>query len=471
MNMKRTQLLMTAICMIQMANGQTAKNDDSIQKAKTAEFKYALNRQFTKIATGTAFGGIGNFISVGSDAKSLAMNFNYVTKDMSVWGAEVSGGATEGVLKLFNNEQLNSNFSGELKYHQMLKAKYGARNSDEVLDAEMQLEELNNTFLKDSLTIVSRKELYKLKMDIMAAEDKIIQLEVQKRRIESRLKEENLSVKTADSLKTIMGNIEFEADSNRFNIVVWSKKLAVITKDTEAYFEDELFKKQTQRDRKYMELRRKKLNIGLEEFDITWISFGLRASNNEIKLFMPNNLPSALYADTSFVSQRLSFAYSSFKKKLLGNDNVYWTVGAFVDYTTNLSSLKKVEIVERIPVAGNAQQEVTRTINAYQGSYKERIYKGTVYLDYYRFLGKFNSSFGIHFNPSLNYDEVNKAPLWNFHVGLIVPALEKENQTSIVNIEVFYSRQDIFNYLNNKIQASAVGLRATLPISIKNYKI
>lgn len=62
-----------------------------------------LNRQFTKITTGTALSNLGSFASISSDAKSFALGANIVT-DRTVWGLQLSGGATEGIFKLFNNE-------------------------------------------------------------------------------------------------------------------------------------------------------------------------------------------------------------------------------------------------------------------------------------------------------------------------------------------------------------------------------
>ncbi len=53
----------------------------------------------------------------------------------------------------------------------------------------------------------------------------------------------------------------------------------------------------------------------------------------------------------------------------------------------------------------------------------------------------------------------------NFYLGIIIPFGDKEKQASKVNVEVFYSRQDVFDYLHKETKSSSFGLRATLPIT------
>jgi hypothetical protein len=450
---------------------QVNQSNHSNQKAKIEEFKYALNKQFTKIATGTAFGNVGNFASISSDAKSFALGGNVVTKTRSIWGFELSGGATEGIFRLFNNEELNSNFSGELKYHKLIKTDFAARNSLEVSDIDDQIFELNNQFSKEAIALSNQKELYKIQLDIINAESKIIEQNKQVAKIHSLLSAIPIAKRTKDSLEAIKGSLLFEIENNKLNVDLLSKQLDKIESNKEEYFSTELEKKAQARDKKVIELEKKKLNIDLQGFDITWLSFGIRAKNNDIKLFVPNNLPSLQFNDTSFVSQRFSVSISRYRSTSFQNQDVYLSAGIFLDYTTNFTSLKKVEIEERTPVAGNPQQEIKKTINAYQGEYKEGIFEFTLFYDYYRFFGQYNSILGIHINPTFNYNAIIKKPLTNLFLGVIVPFGDKEKQTSKINLEVFYSGQDIFNYLNKEIKAKSLGIRATLPITIINNKI
>lgn len=439
-------------------------------KIKIEEFKLAINKQFTKITTGTSFSGLGNFASVSSDSKSFSIGGNFLTNE-SLWGFEISGGATEGIFRLFNNEELNSNFSGELKYHKLIKTNFAARNSFEVSEVENQIIEVNNQFKKDSLALSMQKDFYKIKLDILNSQSKIIEMSKQIDKINSELDVKLISSKSKDSLEVTKGFLSFEIESHKQNLDNWNKQLNIIQKGKDDFFAEELEKKAQIRDKKLIELKNKKQNIDLQGFDITWISFGLRAKNNEIKLYKPNDLTTTQIKDTSFVSQRFSASISRYRSTSFQNQDVYWSTGIFLDYTTNLNSLKKIEIEERIPVTGNPQQEIKKTINAYQGDYKEELFEFTMFYDYYRFFGKYNSIFGLHVNPSLNYNEFTKKPLTNLFLGIIVPFGDKEKQSSKINVEVFYNRQDIFNYLHKEVNISSFGIRATLPITIINKKL
>lgn len=465
----RILLLVIPLFFCLTLTAQTQVNQSN--NAKIEEFKYALNKQFTKIATGTAFGNLGNFASISSDAKSFAIGGNIVTKTSSVWGLELSGGATEGIFRLLNNEDINSNFAGELKYHKLIKTDFGARNSFDVSDIEDQIIDLNNQFGRDSLSLTNSKELYKIQLDIINSEGKTIEHNREINKIDSLLSITPISKKTKDSLEATKGSLLFEIENNKLNISIWNKQHNKINNNKDEYFSTELERKAQIRDKKIIELEKKKLNIDLQGFDITWLSFGLRAKNNDIKLFAPNNLPNAQFSDTSFISQRFSASISRYRSTSFQNQDVYWSAGVFFDYTTNFNSLKKVEIEETVPVVNNPQQEIKKTINAYQGEYKDGIFEFTLFYDYYRFFGQYNSLFGIHINPTFNYNEILKKPMTNLFLGVIIPFGDKEKQTSKINIEVFYNRQDIFNYLKKEIKTNSVGIRATLPITIINNKL
>jgi hypothetical protein len=437
---------------------------DPNQKVKINEFKQAINRQFSKVITGTAFSNVGNFAAISTDAKSFSLGGNFVSEG-SVWGVEVSGGATEGIFKLFNNEILNSNFSGEIKYHKILKTGFISRNLYEVTDIESQLTEAYIQYSKDSLAIKKKRDLYKTKVEIFNSESKLVEAKKQSAKVDSLLKIVPILDNMKDSLSAVKGNIEFEIDNYQLNIAILKEQFDKINKDTATYFARETFKKGQQRDDKITELTKKKKNIELLETDITWFSAGFRAKNNDIKLFAPPNLPATQFSDTSFVSRRLSLSISRFRSTITQNRDFYLVSGIHVDYTTNFTSLKKVEIEEAVPVTGNPQQAIKKTINAYQGNYEEGIVELTLFCDYYKFWGQSNSLVGLHFNPTVSYTEKIKKPVSNFYLGVIVPFIEKEKQASKVSVEIFYTKQDIFNDLNSKTKSSSFGIRAALPIT------
>src|SRR5690606_32135004 len=157
------KLLLIILYLTISYSGFSQKTDSN--SIKIEEFKYAINKQFTKITTGTAFSNLGNFASVSSDSKSFIIGGNII-KNQSIWGVELSGGATEGIFKLFNNEKLNTTFSGELKYHRLIKTDFGARNTFDVMEIDDQIDKLKIQFSKDSIALLNNKELYDIQQEI-----------------------------------------------------------------------------------------------------------------------------------------------------------------------------------------------------------------------------------------------------------------------------------------------------------------
>lgn len=454
--------LVKVLALILISNsafGQTSN------KVKIEEFKSALNREFTKITTGTSFSNLGNFASISSDSKSFTLNGNFIAKK-SVLGIELSGGATEGIFNLFNNQELNSNFAGQATYHKLIKTNFAARDYFAVEKINTELSDLDEKFSKDSLDVVEKKELYEIQSKIFQGKSKSTTIISKINLIDSLLRLGNLPRFKKDSLMNEKELMKIERKKIKQDSLILSEKLIKIKTDSDLYFLEELEKKEQIRDEKKLALVKKKKELKLEGFDVSWLSFGLKVSNNDFKIFKESNIVSRHFIDTSFVSQRFSASYSRYKSTILENQDVYWSAGLFIDYTTNFNSLSKVLIEDRRPITGNSLQEQIKSINAYTGNYEEGLVELTLYYDYYRFFGTYNSILGIHLNPSYSFSEITKKPLTNFYLGIIVPFGDSKKQTSKLNVEVFYNKQDIFNYLNRENNSGTFGLRATLPVNL-----
>lgn len=437
----------------------------SSNKVKIEEFKSALNRDFTKITTGTSFSNLGNFASISSDSKSFTLNGNFIAKE-SIFGIELSGGATEGIFKLFNNQELNSNFGGQFSYHKLLKTDFAARDYFAIDKIESELSSIDEKFSKDSLDIVEKKQLYQIQSQIIKGMGKSNQINSKIKTIDSLIQVENLPRFKKDSLITEKELMIIEIKAIRQDSFKLSNKLISIKIDSDSYFLEELEKREQLKDEEKLALTKKKKELKLEGFDITWLSFGLKVNNNDFKIFEESNIVSRQFIDTSFISQRFSASFSRYKSNILGNQDVYWSAGLFIDYSTNFNSLSKVLIEDRRPITGNNLQEQVKSINAYTGNYEEGIIELTLYYDYYRFFGTYNSILGIHLNPSYSLSEISKKPITNFYLGIIVPFGDSKKQTSKLNVEVFYNKQDVFNYLKKENRSGTFGVRATLPVNL-----
>ncbi len=135
-------------------------------------------------------------------------------------------------------------FSGELKYHKLLKTYFAARNSLEISEIEDRILELNNQFSKDSLALVNSKDLYKIQLDIISTETKLSEISKQGLKIDSLLQVEGISPKIKDSLQATRGFLLFEYKNHSLNMKSWQIQLDKI-KRNEDFFDEEFEKKST----------------------------------------------------------------------------------------------------------------------------------------------------------------------------------------------------------------------------------
>jgi hypothetical protein len=464
-----TSLALVVTTLVLAQTQSVVVNGTTNDKVKTEEFKALLNREFTKIVTGKSFSNLGNFASVSSDAKTLTVGGNLIKKE-SVLGFELSGGATEGILKLINNEELNSNFGIDIKYHKLIKMDYAERDALAVSNIEKELTDLKEQFSGDSISIVEKQELYKISDDLFKARFNIDKSSKTISKIDSKLKLAGISDNLKDSLNIAKGLLTYEIAKIKNDTIVLNNRLSKISKDEETYFLDQLEKKAEIRDAKWIEIDEKKKNLPLKAFDVTWISFGLKANKNTFKLFQESNTSGHQFMDTSFVSQRFTASISRYRNTAYQSQDVYWSAGLFIDYTTTFDDLSKVVIENRRPITGDSQKEEVKTLNVYKGDYREGIIKLTIFYDYYCFFGKYNTTLGLHLNPSYTICKTNKRPITNLYAGLIIPFEDKEKQASKINVEIFLSVQDVFSYLD-KARSNVFGIRATLPVNLINNKL
>lgn len=440
--------------------GQNVSSSDS---NKVQEFKNIVRTEFSRIVTGNGLSSIGNYLGLSSDSKTLTVGISKINKN-SIWTGEFGGGANDGVLKVFNKGSINSNIVGELKYHFFLKLRKASRDAKNSIDRETKRIELFKSYAKDTFEIFSKIEYYRLKKAISTIEQKI-------KDGENSIKQlQGLIDSTSDTLvKNRLVNdrdlkkAELLLDKRDFEASI--RKLVEIDKNFEKYFANAL----NERTFKYLQdlAEINKVNDQLLGFDVSWFTVGIRAKKDRFNLYYSGHPPDYQIRDTSFLSQRATFSFSRYyKSSSSAEKSVYYSLGVTVDYTSNLSTLDKINIEESQAIAGTNDRRIIKDIIAYVGDYKETIYDFSVYLDYLTFQGIAGQSIGLRFNPSLNYNSLINKPISNLSVGIVFPFIEKAKQTSRANLELFYFRQDIADYLKRSTKESFVGVRATFPISL-----
>ena len=421
------------------------------------DFKKAINVEFSKTITGNAFSNIGNFVTLSTTDKSLGFSGN-ILKNNGILGFEVSGGAQNGIFNMFNENSINSNFAGSLKYHYISKVHMAARDFSELQEIERDIQKLNTLHKRDTILIALKKEL----VEARVKRDKF---KVNIDRISTTMKNGNLGTLPNQCHTTVSAekcdSLKYELGIAIFDSLELHKRIKILEhKDSK---EDLIFIANRTKNKKEQSLVDKKVKLGLRGLDISWWSFGISVKNNSFKLSQPvGNI-----SDTSFVNQQFSLAYSRYFKDVVGKNNEYWSLGVILDYTSNFDELSQVTVEERSAFSTDPFRETVKQITTYSGDYSENQFRLTLFYDYYKFFKQLNSSVALHVNPTIYYGR-HKVLVSSLRIGALIPFANSKEKPSRINVEIFYHIKDMFNNLrgdnaiNNRNQ---VGITATVPLT------
>jgi hypothetical protein len=198
----------------------------------------------------------------------------------------------------------------------------------------------------------------------------------------------------------------------------------------------------------------------------SWFSIGYGVRNDKFKYFDSSLELSKQVMDTTYTSHNIRFAYSHYDWSSARKTDTYYSFGFNLGVTSDLSRLSKREIKDIRTVSEDPLREAIATQSVFEGDYKEDVKELTTFMDYYLFYGQ-RRTVAIHLNPKVVITD-NRKPASSFKFGVLVPFQKSDDQTSIINLEVFYQLNDVFNTLESKkslLGRNAIGLSATFPIT------
>lgn len=214
-----------------------------------------------------------------------------------------------------------------------------------------------------------------------------------------------------------------------------------------------------------------KLNsLRAEEIKLKWFSLGLTVTNQSFTLLDTMLATSNVYQEKDLVPT-LSASFTWYRNEFneetrsSGGRNIeFITFGGDIKYGNNLNELKQVEVRTTDSLSPN--QVVISTENVYQGQYEEDIATGSLFADYYRFVGTENNV-GIHLRGTVNLGPFN--PVYSIRGGIILAAIKRDDIKSILQFEVFYGLNDIFRTgaEDNLLSRNILGLQTTFPFDFK----
>lgn len=429
------------------------------------ELKILLNEQFSEIITGNSFSNYGKYISINTEDETLKLA-GVAVDSLVVWSYSLSASDNNGVLSIFSGQKLNSNFSGKIVYNKIVnifkkrrKGIKGRSTTNEIGwhfdDEKFNKEKLKieNKFKSDSIDIIFLKDSLNYIFKIKSIDEKLKRLALLNSKCEKlEIKCDDLK---KDSITYQRERLKFDKKSLNDEVKKFSKKKF-------------LSERKEQKKENLNKIRKERIEgITIEELDLTWFSLGYNLKKKSFDLFDSNKELSEQIIDSSSVSHGLSIALSRYKNLSNNKANFYWTAGLNFKVTDNLNQLDTYE-VEDIKEITNGRKLKKKTLTHLFNEYKNNLIEYNIFFDYYRSLFHKNL-IAIHINPNLTFTSNNKR-ITSTTLGLLIP-IRKDEESSFVNIELFYDMNDIFNDLKKKessfFKRNSFGIRTTFPLKIK----
>ncbi len=438
---------------------------DAEKEQLEEQFEDALNLQFSKIVTGNSFSNFGNFAAVSSDDKSLSAAVNIIENRRHILNIKASGGATNGVSELFTGTDLNSNVGVEASFHWISpfhEIRVG-RNIAIRKKYDVEEQELQKKFKIDSIGALFYKDLTFAELNLEKSKKYIDKLNTMRQAgTLSQLKSDSLS---------------FEIEKAKFEYDELQKKAEKLRKQKEELLSLKGVSEQERADilledlRQKRDLALKKLKdkrkvFEVDEVKFSWFSFGVGIRNDAFKLFDATQELSKQIIDTSYTSQSANIAYSHYDWSSANVFDIYYSVGASFSNASNLGTLSEVEVSDIRSISQDPNREAAARQSVFEGSYDEGIKSLIPFVDFYLFYGR-KQTVALHVNPTVVYQD-NQKPISSLKLGVLIPFINTEKQTSTVNLEVFYKLNDIFDTLDSEeslLDRNTIGLQASFPIS------
>ncbi|XLS28095.1 hypothetical protein ACJD0Z_12895 [Flavobacteriaceae bacterium M23B6Z8] len=438
-----------------------ALNDSTITRK---EFRQILNLQFSKLVTGNSFSNVGNYASLKTTDESLSISVSILNKNGNIISLGASGGATEGVSSFFNNGDLNTNISGEITYHILINPFSNStikRNSFERDKLRNELQKAEDTYRADIIAINHRKELLDLKIKIDKANIKKSVIKDSLQAVLSRLR-----ASPTERLKFKRDSLLYEANKIEFDQSLLDRQKMKMENDE--YFETTLEKIEQKYDKAITENNKKVINQAIEGISLYWISMGYGIRNDDFKLFDSSSDFANQIQKKEALTHQFNVAISHYNWESFSNKDTYWSAGASYKLGNNLTSLDNIKVKDFEEVSTNPNRESFSEQSVFVGEFEDNLNELKVFFDYYKFFKISNTNnFALHLNPTVQVRKKRK-PITSFWTGIVLPFRKADDASSFLNIEIFYSFNDLFNTSDSDdslVGRNSIGLSATFPVN------
>lgn len=519
---------------------------------KDLKFQTLLRSEFSRIATSSNQGVIGNYVGISTTDNNLSFNYNFVRKN-HLLELSLKGGISDNISTLFEAGKLNTGIDFSLtdrvvftkhatltfatddldaivRDQEVIERKYKL----DLLSYQQKVDELNASIAKkkNELSTVKKKigqllvvhdggiadnTLYtKDQQTLMLhlADSALIHSKIQNITILMEMEINRLrnlrdasnntdpqkmqqfivdSIKVTqldDSLDERMKACKKVLDETRKSIArnIYTEdgykrvanQLAILEQEIKNLEAQEkeltphgepLYKLKLYNDfeKKRKANLAKQQEVRSTDIRVSWLSYGISASNQDFNLFdtsrafaeqiyRQNDLIPSFFAGYTFYSNRADET-----SEVIGARHIrYFSVTAKVKYGNNLGSLKQVDVHTIDSISPNRS---TRKVDkAYQGFYEDEVVTALFSGDYYQFIGH-KDNIGFHIQATVQLGPFR--PVTSLRGGLIFAALDNKEGKSLINFEVFYGLNHIFQHNGEQtlFNRNVAGIQATLPFN------
>lgn len=430
--------------------------------------KELLTTALSKYSTGNSFSSAGNFVSISTADQTLKGSIFFLDPNQrKMYTLEVSAGALGGISALFDEGELNTNASvgGDMRWLSKNWSNIAAQNEDEVRDIDKDIQLVQEDYDKKLTTLITLvlsdgKKAFK--------KDKII----------------NKQLNLVDSLLKKVEKTKFEKDSTNIfhqsmedyleDLMESLKDKRNITTDL-AYFNREKNYLNAKRLNQINALNIKKEELSISALKLHYWSIGYSAKRDDFKLFVDSLEVNGQLISQDYITQEVRFSYNLItnlenrgKGSIAGfGKRKFLSLAAVFNYTSNLSGLEKVEVIDTKVIDSVMNRTSVKRQNAFEGEFIKDIATINFIIDYYTYLSKEESSLALHLNPEVLLSDFKK-PVTSFQFGFLIPFKDKKEQKTRVNLEFFYKIKDVFkttNSTNSLLNRNQIGIQTTFPFS------
>ena len=425
------------------------------------EFNAIVQTSFSKLITGQAANNVGSYAGLDIEKTEVTFSPTFIRENGNIITGKMMGGISDGVYAVFNNSKLNTNISIEVQYHSLYNNKK-RKIYYYLSDFEKQRQEEE--------TISKEYDKAKAKIDASFENNERI-IENDKLNTENKAYDADIVALNA-KLNTPKSPADIELLNAQISSKTFKKKqnLAKIAEnnDLNNRFDEseELLKIGNARADKLAQNDISKLKV--QGYQFSWFSISYKLKNDEFRLLNAKEIYENQITKDNYISHEAKTQYSFVQLNPENHKTTYFTASINGKYKSNFNDLKKVEVTQTNNMGTDSNQTrlTSEKFFAYSGSYKKGITQLNADIDFYHF--PFNKSeIGFHIFPNSKYTQ-NIKPVYNAGVGVVFPFINKKDDKSTINAELYYNFTNIFNSTDSDysiIERNNIGIRLVFPIS------